>query len=275
MKVGFQGTLGSYSEEALYKYFGKNNIKANGYPLSEDVCLALEKGEVASIILPVENSIVGNVDINMDLIYKHGFYAMAEVYLPINHCLLANKGTKLEEIQIVHSHPIALAQCHDFFVENKIKPVPEFDTAGASKILSLKETTKEATIASKLCSEYYGLEIISDSVQKVRNNITRFLVLVLERDIPEAIKLEKTSIAFATNHKPGALLECLGIFADFGINLTKIQSRPIPENPFMYIFYSDFLGSIKDENVSNCLKCLKEHTETIKIIGSYPRGQVS
>ena len=113
MKVGFQGTLGSYSEEALYKFFGKKDIEAIGYPLSEDVCLALDKSEVAAIILPVENSIVGNVDINMDLLYKHSFYAIAEVYLPINHCLLANKGTKLEDIELVHSHPIALAQCHD------------------------------------------------------------------------------------------------------------------------------------------------------------------
>lgn len=274
MKVGFQGTLGSYSQEALYKYFGKKDIEAIGLPLSEDVCLALENEEVASIILPVENSIVGNVDINMDLIYKHNFYAMGEVYLPINHCLLANKGTKLEDIKIVHSHPIALAQCHDFFVKNKIKPVPEFDTAGASKLLSVRDTNHEATIASRLCSDYYGLEIISDSVQKVTKNITRFLVLVLEKDIPNAIKLEKTSIAFSTNHKPGALLECLGIFADFGVNLTKIQSRPIPENPFMYIFYADFLGSINDESIKNCLKSLKEHTSDIKILGSYPRGTI-
>ena len=94
------------------------------------------------------------------------------------------------------------------------------------------------------------------------------------QDNQSAIKLEKTSMAFSTGHKPGALLECLGIFADFGINLTKLQSRPIPENPFMYIFYADFLGSINDESVKNCLRSLDEHTEHIKILGSYPRGTI-
>ncbi len=275
MQVGFQGTLGSYSQEALYQHFGKDGISPIGYPLSEDVCNALEKEEVSSIILPVENSIVGNVDINLDLIYKHNFFAVAEVYLPIKHCLLAHKGTQLADIEIVHSHPIALAQCHDFFKRYNIKPIPEFDTAGASKLLSQKQkesSAKEATIASQLCSEYYDLEIISQDVQKVSNNITRFLVLVLEKNLPEIIQMEKTSIAFTTKHTPGALLGCLQNFANHDINLTKLQSRPIPENPFMYIFYADFIGSLTDRNVVNCLQEIKEHTLRVKVLGSYPQG---
>ncbi len=274
MQIGFQGTLGSYSQEALYAYFGKDGITPVGYALSEETCDALENGEVTSIILPIENSIVGNVDINMDLIFKHNFFAVGEVFLPIKHCLLGRKGSKLKDIKIVHSHPIALAQCHDFFKKNGIRPVPEFDTAGASKLLSEKDNKNEATIASKLCSEYYDLEIISDTVQKVEINITRFLVLVKEKDIPDTLHMEKTSIAFTTNHKPGALLGCLQDFADHNINLTKLQSRPIPENPFMYIFYADFVGSLNDQNVINCLRELKDHTNKIKILGSYPRGKI-
>lgn len=273
MKVAFQGTKGSYSEEALYQYFGKEKVEPVGIDLSEDVCLALENGEVAAAILPIENSIVGNVDINMDLIFKHHFFAIGEVYLPINHCLMVNPGVKLEDIDIVHSHPIALAQCHDFFKENGIKPVPEFDTAGSARLLSQKKSKNEGTIGSRLCSDYYGLDIISDKVQKVQNNITRFLVFVKEKDIPTGIGKEKTSIAFSTKHHPGALLGCLQEFAKNNINLTKLESRPIPENPFMYIFYADFLGAITEPKIKQCLQDLHKDASNIKIIGSYPVGR--
>ena len=274
MKVAFQGTKGSYSEEALYKYFGEQRVDPIGIDLSEDVCLALENKEVAAAILPIENSIVGNVDINMDLIFKHNFFAIGEVFLSINHCLLVTPGTKLSDIKIAHSHPIALAQCHDFFKDNKIKPIAEYDTAGAAKLLSEKKSKDEATIGSRLCSEYYDLEILSDEVQNIKNNITRFLVFVKEENIPTGIGQEKTSLAFTTKHHPGALLGCLQEFSKYNINLTKLESRPIPKNPFMYIFYVDFLGAITDQNVKDCLIELKKHTSSIKLIGCYPVGKM-
>ncbi len=272
MKVAFQGTKGSYSEEALYRYFGKEKVEPIGIDLSEDVCTALENKDVAAAILPIENSIVGNVDVNMDLIFRHNFFAIGEVYLPINHCLMVNPGTRFQDIEIVHSHPIALAQCHDFFKENGLRPVPEYDTAGSARLLSERGAKNEATIGSRLCSEYYGLQVLNDKVQKVENNITRFLVFVRENDIPTGIGQEKTSIAFSTKHHPGALLGCLQEFSKNGINLTKLESRPIPENPFMYIFYVDFLGAIYEPHIKQCLQDLKKDASNIKILGSYPVG---
>ena len=272
MKVAFQGTKGSYSEEALYKYFGED-ANAIGIALSEDVCLALENDEVACAILPIENSIVGNVDINMDLIFKHDFFAIGELYLEINHCLMANPGVGIDDIKAVYSHPIALAQCHGFFKSKSLKPVAEFDTAGSAKIISGSKSTNEACVGSKLCAEYYGLNIIEEKIQDEAANFTRFLIFVKEKNIPTGIGKEKTSIAFITKHHPGALLGCLQEFASYNINLTKLESRPIPHEPFKYIFYADFMGSINDEKVKSCLNDLKRDANDIKILGSYPTGK--
>ena len=272
MKIAFQGKRGAYSEMAIRQYF-KNVVNPVGFNLSEEVCDALENDEVAIGVLPVENSIVGNVAVNVDLLLQHHFFIIGEIYLPINHCLLARPGVKLSDIKSVKSHPIALAQCHDFLVKNSIKGIPEFDTAGSSELLSQSNITTEGTISSSLSADYYGLEIVSEEIQKVNTNFTRFVIFVKEKNIPEGLKLEKTSIAFSTNHKPGALLSCLQEFATFGLNLTKIESRPIPENPFMYTFFVDFMGSIHDENVKDCLVKLKEHTSSVKILGSYPKAK--
>lgn len=271
-KIAFQGAQGAYSEMALRKFFGED-VSAIPFDLSEQVCEALEESEVDYAILPVENSIVGNVSVNLDLLYKHNFFAVGEVYLPIQHCLLVNPRTKIEDIKTAHSHPIALAQCRDFLNRHEIKAHPEFDTAGACKLLKERGHEHEATIASRLCAEVYGLEILEDHIQKVQNNVTRFLVFIRESDVSSEYKQEKTSLAFTTKHKPGALLNCLQEFKRFDLNLTKLESRPIPENPFAYIFYVDFIGALGDENVHACLETLKYDTETIKILGSYPHGE--
>ena len=258
MKIAFQGTRGAYSEEALYKFFGNTNIEAIGYELSEQVGDALESEEVAMGILPVENSIAGNVAINMDLLYQHRFFIIGELYLPIHHCLMARPGVKLEDLKSVHSHPVALEQCRDFLNKHNIKAIPDFDTAGASKNLVSRK------------SKYYGLEILNDDVQKVKHNITRFQVFVKENHIPDGIRQEKTSIAFSTKHHPGALLGCLQQFAKADINLTRLESRPIPENPFAYVFFVDFMGALTDEKVQQTLRNLKEDASHIKVLGSYP-----
>lgn len=270
-KVAFQGARGAYSEMALLKFFNKE-VEPVGFDLSEQVCEALEESEVNFAILPVENSIVGNVSINLDLLYKHNFFAIGEVYLPIQHCLLVNPGTKLKNIKSAYSHPIALSQCRDFLNRHSIKACPDFDTAGACKLLKERGHENEATIASRLCADVYDLEVLEDHIQKVQNNVTRFLIFIRESDVSSEYKQEKTSLAFTTKHKPGALLNCLQEFKRFDLNLTKLESRPVPENPFAYIFYVDFIGALADENVHACLETLKYDTETIKILGSYPQG---
>lgn len=273
MRVAFQGARGAYSEMALKHFFGET-AEAVGFDLSEQVCEALEESEVEYAILPVENSIVGNVSVNLDLLYHHNFFAVGEVYLPIQHCLLVNKGTRLEDIKTVHSHPIALAQCRDFLNRHGITAHPDYDTAGACKKLKESGHEQEATIASRLCAEVYDLEVLEEHIQKVKNNITRFLIFIKESNISSDLKQEKTSIAFSTKHKPGALLNCLQEFKKFDLNLTKLESRPVPENPFAYIFYVDFIGALQDQKVHDCLEALKSDTENIKILGSYPQGKI-
>ncbi len=268
-RISYQGEKGAYSEIALYNFFGKE-VEVFGFELSEQVCEALRDGEVDYGILPVENSIVGNVDINLDLLLHHNITAIGEIYLKIQHCLLGIKGTKLKDIKRAKSHPIALAQCRDFLNRHNIKPIADFDTAGACAILARDRIIDEATIASSLCSKYYDLEIIEEHIQKVKNNFTRFLIFTKPKDRDVKIKEEKTSIAFSAKHTPGALLSCLQVFASHNLNLTKLQSRPIPENPFVYTFYVDFLGGHHSIEVRDCLAELKDHTTSLKVIGSYP-----
>ncbi|MBC96812.1 MAG: prephenate dehydratase [Halobacteriovoraceae bacterium] len=271
MKVAFQGEKGAYSEVALRNFFNEE-VEAIGYELSEEVTDALLNKEVAMAILPVENSIVGNVNVNLDLLYKHPLFAIGEVYQNIHHHLLANKGAKIEELTKAYSHPIALAQCRNFLNKNSIQPVADYDTAGSCKLLKERGTLNEAAIGSYLCAETYGLEILSDDIQETQNNITRFLALVREEEIPESLLQTKTSIAFSANHRPGALLDCLQIFKKYNINLTKLESRPIPEDPFQYIFFVDFLSGIKESNTIQCLQELNQDAHHVKVLGSYPKG---
>lgn len=271
MKIAFQGTKGSYSEEALYKYFG-NDVTAIGFELSEQVFESVRDGEAFAAVLPVENSIVGNVSVNTDLFYVHDVYAVGEIYLPIKHSLLTLPGTELSEIEKVYSHPVALNQCRDFITRHGIEAIASADTAGSAKALSKKKTKNTGVIASSFCSDHYGLKVVESNIQKVQNNITRFLVVVLKENVDEAVKQEKVSIILRTTHKPGALLNCLQKFSDHGVNLTKLESRPVPENPFSYVFYIDFLGALSDENVASCLSEIETSSELLKVIGAYPKA---
>ena len=272
MKVAFQGARGAYSEEALYRYFPEH-VEAVGFDLSEQVFEAVENQEVAMGILPVENSIAGNVAVNMDLMFRHQVFCIGEIYHPIRHCLLGNKGASLNDINKAHSHPIALMQCREFFKKEEIQPIQDFDTAGSCVGLVERAQKDEATVASKLCAKHYDLELLAEDIQTISVNITRFLVFVREHEIPDGINQQKTSLAFSAGHHPGALLNCLQIFKEFDLNLTRLESRPIPENPFEYIFFVDFLGGLNEERTQQCLLTLKSDAHQIKVLGSYPEGK--
>ena len=272
MKIGFQGHRGAYSELALREYFGKD-AKAFGYDMSESVLENLLSGELDIGFFPIENSIVGNVAVNLDLLNHDETVIIGESYLNINHCLLVKPGVKLSEIKFAHSHPIALAQCRSFLRENKIEPVSALDTAGSAIKLSKLDAPDHAVIASSLCSEYYSLDICRVNIQTEQNNITRFVAFVKKENETRNLKREKTSLSFSTNHTPGALLNCIQNFANHNINLTKIESRPIPTDPFHYIFYVDFIGSSQDQNIIDCLEKMKGHVQSVNILGSYPMAK--
>jgi len=272
MKVAFQGIQGAYSEVAVYNHFGDEAI-AIGYPLFEEVFDAVVEEEVDAGIIPVENSIAGSVSRNLDFFLEKPAFAIAEIYLPIRHCLLARDGVTLDDITTVLSHPVALEQCEEFIQSYHLNPLPEYDTAGAAKIIAEEDEPDRAAIASALAGKIYGLQILAGDIQKTRVNSTRFLVIV--REDPGGYHREKTSIAFKTKHAPGALENALHTLSANQVNLTRIQSRPIPENPWEYVFYADFEGGIDDTNVNIALRELEQEAAYVKVLGSYPKGDYS
>ena len=272
MKIGYQGIKGAYSESAIYKHFG-NDAEAIGFDISEEVFEALEKKEIDYALLPFENSIAGSVAINYDLLLKYEIHAVAEVFLKISHCILANKGAELKDIKKVYSHPHALEQCREFIRKHKLEMIPEFDTAGAARIVHERGKKDEAAIASEFCAEIYGLDVLEKNIETHNNNMTKFFVISNSDKIPENMNREKTSIAFKTKHYPGALINCLQRLAKHGINLTKLESRPIPEHNWEYVFYADFEGGIDDENVKLALSEMEASSLFLKVLGSYPKGK--
>src|SRR3989338_7507381 len=252
MRIGYQGIEGAYSEAVIYQHYGKN-VKAVGYDTFEEVFEAVKKGKVYLGCLPFENTIAGSVVMNYDLLLKQDVFVIAEVFFKISHSLLSHKGNKLKNIKIAYSHTHSLEQCREFLKKHKIKAVPEYDTAGAAKIVKERNKKEESAIASELCAEIYGLDIIKRGIESNKYNTTKFFAFAKRGKVPNGLKKEKTSIAFKAKHYPGSLVNCLQRFSKNGINMTKLESRPIPENPWEYVFYVDFIGSIDDENVKLAL----------------------
>jgi prephenate dehydratase len=271
MKIGYQGEKGAYSEAAIYQHYGKG-IEAVGYETFEDVFEAVKNNKVDRGFLPFENTIAGSVVMNYDLLLKEDVFVIAEVFLKISHSLLSHKGNKLGNIKKAYSHPHSLEQCREFLKKHKIKAVPEYDTAGAAKLVKERNKKEEAAIASELCVNIYGLEVLEKSIETNKNNATKFFTFVTKDKVPKDLKKEKTSIAFKTKHYPGALINCLQRLAKNNINLTKLESRPLPENPWEYIFYVDFEGGIDDENVKLALSEMEASSTFVKVLGSYPKG---
>lgn len=269
MKVAFQGVRGAYSEAALLEHFGAA-AEPEGFAFSEQVFDAVESGRAEAGFVPIENSIAGPVGVNADLLLERPVRVVAEAYLLVEHCLLGRSGDRLEDVTAAYSHPIALAQCRDFLNARGLKAVPEYDTAGAAELVARRGVPGEAAIASRRCAEIYGLTVLAKDIQTVRHNYTRFLAFRREGGAPADLKKEKTSLAFSVHYYPGALLVCLKLFADHAINLTKLESRPIPEDPFEYSFFVDCLGGDDDAPVAAALAALRAAARHVKVLGSYP-----
>ena len=273
MKVAYQGTLGSYGHQASIKFF-QEKVEPVGYSLSEQVVDALISGEVNYAILPIENSIIGNIDVNMDLIYKNKINAIAECFISVKHCLMGKPGKSLEDIKVVYSHPAALGQCRDFLVQHNIESYSFFDTAGACRKVEKNNDGSVAAIASAFSENFYDVKVLEEGIQKVKNNVTRFLVLSMTEEI-QALKvgeMGKVMIAFNTQNKPGALLEVLKVFELFNINLTKLESMPIPEDLFQYTFFLEFESDKGSEKINQCFQVLNDVGVNFKLNGVFHSG---
>ena len=272
MKVAFQGIRGAYSEMAVHEHFGKA-VDTVGCDAFDDVFDRVESGEVTYGLIPVENTIAGTVVENYDLLFANDIFVIAEVYLPIRHTLLAKKGARLEEIKEARSHPHALKQCKAYLKSKKIKMVPSYDTAGAAQAVASGDRVNCAAIASALCAEIYDMEILERDIQTNSSNTTRFFVIAKKENLPVDHKTGKTTVAFKTRHYPGALVDCLKIFQKYSLNLTKLESRPIPENPWEYVFYAAFEAGIDSDEVKSAIGELTLHALFVKLLGSYPKAE--
>jgi chorismate mutase / prephenate dehydratase len=268
IKVGFQGEIGAYSEEAALEFFGKN-IKVIPYETFNDVFKMVEKGKINYGIIPIENSIEGSIGQNYDLLLKSNLKIFGEKVLRIHHCLIVNKGVKLNLIKKVYSHPQALGQCREFLRKLKLEEIPFYDTAGSCQMIKEKKLRDSAAIASERAAKVYNLRILRRGIETNHKNFTRFFIIG-EKD-RQPTGNDKTSIIFSTKHSPGALYKALGIFALSGINLTKLESRPIIGKPWKYNFYLDFEGHKKEEKIRKALESMKNLSISLKILGSYPK----
>jgi prephenate dehydratase len=220
-------------------------------------------------VLPIENSIGGSIHRNFDLLLEQHLPIVGEVELPVVHHLLALPGRALADIRRVYSHPQALAQCDRFLrTLTLVEVIATYDTAGSAKMVADQRLEDGAAIASARAAEVFGLTILESSIQDYAHNVTRFLV-VGRRPLSEE-RPDKTTIVFTLSNEPGALFKALSAFALRGLDLTKLESRPIPGRKWEYLFYADLAASREDLPCARALAHLAEFAPMLRVLGSYP-----
>lgn len=265
--IAFQGENGAYSQEAIFETFGAETptLACQNFV---DVFQAVETGRADLGMLPIENSTAGAINQSYDLLLDYDLKITREIVFRVRHALMAADGTTLNDVQCVHSHPQALAQCERYIADHHWEAVVAYDTAGAAKLLAASCEKGAAAIASETAARLYGLHVLARGVEDLQNNFTRFFVIGQTES--SRVEKSKTSIVLATRHKPGALYDCLGEFASRGINLTKLESRPDRRLPWHYVFYLDFDGHHEDAACRDALIGLLNKSSFLKILGSYP-----
>ena len=264
--VACQGVEGAYSQIACEKMFKNPFIMY--FKNFEAIFAAIEQGMCQYGILPIENSTAGSVKKVYDLMIKHNFSIVRTFRLKIDHNLLVNPGTKLEDIKEIYSHEQALNQCGDFIHSlSGVNVIPVSNTAVAAEMVAKSGRKDVAALSSRSCAELYGLECLAASVQDKGNNRTRFICISKNLEIYPGS--DKTSIMMILNHKPGALYKVLARLYTLGINVTKLESRPIPDREFEFMFYFDLETSIYSEEFIQLMCELDELCEEFKYLGSY------
>ncbi|MBN2341207.1 MAG: prephenate dehydratase [Deltaproteobacteria bacterium] len=263
--VAFQGEHGAYSEIASRKLMPTQAayIPCNRF---SEVFEGVTDGGFDIGIVPVENSLEGAVTQVNNLLTQTNLKVVGETVVPIDHCLLARPGSDHREIKAVYSHPQALGQCSGFLERNNLEPRPYYDTAGAAKML-IDEDMNAAAIASPLCAEIYGLEILKEHIEDDASNQTRFLMLSKNAYAGEG---DKCSLVFSTTHEAGKLFEVLQVFANAKVNLTRIASMPHREDQGNYNFFLDFEGNQNDPKISAVIDAVAHHSKNLNFLGCYP-----
>lgn len=264
--VACQGTEGAYSQIACDRLFSRPSIM---YMSSfQGVFQAVEKNLCRYGILPIENSVHGSVTEVYDLMKKYNFHIAREIKIFVSHVLLTKGKKDLSEIKEIYSHEQAIGQCSDFLASLKgVKVTVMENTAMAAQMVAQSDRHDVAAISSQNCADLYGLTVVSDRIQNSENNYTRFICISKEMEIYPGSN--KISLMFTLNHRPGALYNLISKFAALGVNLTKLESRPIPGKDFEFMFYFDLDASVYSEEVLSLLAELENGPDQFVFLGSY------
>ena len=264
-----QGYEGSFHQVAAQLYFGKDVEVIPCATFRDVVKVAGNKKESEGAVMAIENSIAGSILANYNLLQKSSLNIAGEIYLQIRQHLMVYPGVQLDDIREVHSHTMALQQCYQFLDKYKWKLVETEDTALSAKHVHQHRSKHIAAIASKLAADIFGLDVIAPNIHTLKNNYTRFLILKRENDEIEGA--DKASVNFHTDHSRGSLARVLTRIADGGINLSKLQSFPIPGSDFKYSFHADMeFDSV--QQFQDVMKAIRPLTEELRVYGIYKRG---
>ena len=264
-KVACQGVQGAYAQIACSRMFRYPEIQyCQNF---EDVFDAVERGECQYGVLPIENSTAGSVHMVYDLMSKYQFYIVRSARMKISHNLLAKRGTKLEDIKEVLSHEQAISQSARYLNERGVKVTRVRNTAVAAQMVAESDRTDLAALSSRYCADLYNLEMLEENVQDRDNNYTRFICISKKHEIyPGA---DKTSMVVTTNHQPGSLSAVLAKFYGLGINVQKLESRPIPGREFEFMFYFDIEESVYAPEMETLFQVLEVDCERLRYLGTY------
>ncbi len=271
-RVAYQGTHGSYSQLAARKYFASRaaGMELIGYRSFAEAVRAAERGEVGYAVLPIENTTAGSINQTYDLLCNTALQIVGEEVLHVRHCLLASSRVEPRSLKRIISHPQALAQCSRFLAGLDAEQVVHGDTASAAEMVRDASDAGIAAIASEEAAERYGLTVIARGIANQEENWTRFVVIsAIELELDPRIAA-KTSLVFTTAHRHGALAHCLNVLANHGLNLTKLESRPVIRRPWEYRFYVDFEGDARGEAASLAIAELRRECPELRVLGSYP-----
>jgi prephenate dehydratase len=268
-KIALLGEIGSFSEIAALQYFGSamDILPCTSF---EQIAEMVKEGRADHGILPIENSQTGGINNVHDLLLSEELFAIGEIALRIEHCLITHHSTEIKQIEKIYSHPQALAQCEKYLSQNfpGCQIIPTYNTAGSIKQIKELKDLNAAGIASDRAAKYYGMHIMDRGIEDNSFNYTRFLVFS-PRTIDTDMSCNKTSIIFAVVSVPGAIYKCLKEFALREINLTRLESRPSKRKPWEYIFYMDFEKGLWDKVTQEALAELGKYTTFVKVIGTY------
>ena len=271
-KVVYFGSEGAYSEEAAIGFFGEScdRFYASRF---EDAYTALNEEKADYAVLPIENSSTGTISEVIDLLVRYGLYIVGEIYVPIRHCLMGIKGSSLENIKTVYSHEQAFLQCSKFLNSlNGVKHEEYYSTALSARMVADSGDPSRAAIAARRSARLYGLEILAEDINNSNGNTTRFAVISKAPHID--LNCDKISVMFTLKHESGELARVLDAFARGGLNLMKLESRPIADRtvngkPFEYRFYADYTGCLSDDEVRSITDAAVEETQDFRILGNY------